>query len=65
MTKEELKQEGPRALPALARVSEVAQSVGMSVGTIYKLVDSQDLKAVKVRGAVRIHRDSVLDYFGF
>lgn len=52
-------------MPALARVSEVAQSVGMSVGTIYKLVDSQDLKAVKVRGAVRIHRDSVLDYFGF
>ena len=61
----ELAKNGPQALPALARVSEVAKSVGLSVGTIYKLIADGDITAVKVRGALRVHRESVLDYFGF
>lgn len=61
----ELAKNGPQALPALARVSEVANSVGLSVGTIYKLIADGDITAVKVRGALRVHRESVLDYFGF
>lgn len=61
---EQLTKDGPRALPALARVSDVAKSVGLSVGTIYKLIASGDIHATKARGAVRVHRDSVLEYFG-
>ncbi len=60
----DLTQEGPKALPALARVSDVAKACGISVGTIYHLIGDGDITATKVRGALRVHRDSVLSYFG-
>lgn len=59
-----LEMDGPKALPKLCRVSDVAQACGLSRTTIYKLMKSGDIKATQARGAWRVDRDSVLSYFG-
>ena len=59
-----LEMDGPKALPKLCRVSDVAHACGLSRTTIYKLRKSGDRKATQARGAWRVDRDSVLSYFG-
>lgn len=52
-------------LPALLTVGQVARDVlGVSERTVYRMIEDGQLRAVKVRGALRINRDALLSQFG-
>ena len=52
-------------LPALLTVGQVARDVlGVSERTVYRMIDDGQIRAVKVRGALRINRDVLLSQFG-
>jgi excisionase family DNA binding protein len=46
----------------LLRVDEVAEHLRVSLATIYRMKDEGDLEAKKIRGAIRITRESVLAF---
>jgi len=48
--------------PLLYRMSEVADLLSVGQSKVYGLVKAGKLKAVKVDGATRIPRDSLLSY---
>lgn len=48
----------------LVSVRDVAECCGVHRSTIYKLIKDGELKAVKVRNAIRLNRDAVCDYLG-
>ncbi|OUO46003.1 hypothetical protein B5F79_08635 [Olsenella sp. An285] len=53
------------ALPVLLSVGQVARDVlGVSERTVYRMIDDGQIRAVKVRGALRINRDALLAQFG-
>lgn len=52
-------------LPALLPVGQVARDVlGVSERTVYRMIEDGEIRAVKVRGALRINRDALLAQFG-
>lgn len=52
-------------LPTLLTVGQVARSVlGVSERTVYRMIEDGQIKAVKIRGALRINRDALLAQFG-
>lgn len=52
-------------LPALLTVRQVARDVlGVSERTVYRMIDGGQIRAVKVRGALRVNRDALLSQFG-
>ena len=44
------------------RVDEVARYFSISKRTIYRLIADEDLKGVKIRESIRIHRDDLEKY---
>lgn len=54
-----------RDMQELVTVSQVAECMQISKGTVYNLVRDGKLPAVKVRGnMIRLNRDAVCSYFG-
>lgn len=54
-----------RDMHELVTVSQVAECMQVSKGTVYNLVKEGKLPAVKVRGnMIRLNRDAVCSYFG-
>ncbi|MDD6704900.1 MAG: helix-turn-helix domain-containing protein [Olsenella sp.] len=53
-----------RDYPQLITVAQFAQVAGITRATAYKLIKSGDLKAVHIRSAWRINRDSACSYLG-
>lgn len=54
-----------RDMHELVTVSQVAECMQVSKGTVYNLVREGKLPAVKVRGnMIRLNRDAVCSYFG-
>lgn len=53
-----------RDYPEMISVLDFARYTGLSRATIYKLVRDGDIKASRIRNAIRIHRDSACDYLG-
>lgn len=54
-----------RDMHELVTVSQVAECMQVSKGTVYNLVREGKLPAVKVRGnMIRLNRDAVCPYFG-
>lgn len=54
-----------RDMHELVMVSQVAECMQVSKGTVYNLVREGKLPAVKVRGnMIRLNRDAVCSYFG-
>lgn len=51
-------------LQDVVTVKQVANCLQVSRGTIYSLINDGQLKAVKVRGSIRLNRDQVCSYFG-
>lgn len=52
-------------LPALLPVGQVARDVlGVSERTVYRMIEDGEIRAVKVRGALRINRGALLAQFG-
>lgn len=52
-------------LSALLTVGQVARDVlGVSERTVYRMIEDGQIRAVKVRGALRINRDALLSQFG-
>ena len=52
-------------LPALLTVSQVANDVlGVSERTVYRMIEDGQIKAVRIRNALRINRDALLSQFG-
>lgn len=53
------------SLPMLLTVSQVAEDIfGVSEHTVYRMIEDGQISAVKVRGSVRINRDSLFEQFG-
>lgn len=53
------------SLPMLLTVSQVAEDIfGVSERTVYRMIEDGQISAVKVRGSVRINRDSLFEQFG-
>src|SRR5262245_33561938 len=52
----------PQADPCFITVAAAADMLGVSVKTVYKLFHDKQLRGIKVGSAVRIDRQSVLDY---
>lgn len=53
------------SLPMLLTVSQVAKDIfGVSERTVYRMIEDGQIKTVKVRGALRINRDSLFEQFG-
>lgn len=44
-------------LPELATPSEWAEAFNVSLRTVYRMCEDEELKTVKVRGSIRICRD--------
>jgi excisionase family DNA binding protein len=44
------------------RVDEIARYFSISKRTIYRLVEDEDLKGVRIRKAIRIHRNDLERY---
>ena len=52
-------------LPALLTVSQVANDVlGVSERTVYRMIEDGQIRAVRIRNALRISRDALLSQFG-
>ena len=52
-------------LPALLTVSQVAKDVlGVSERTVYRMIEDGQIRAVRIRNALRINRDALLSQFG-
>ena len=52
-------------LPALLTVSQVANDVlGVSERTVYRMIEDGQIRAVRIRNALRINRDALLSQFG-
>lgn len=49
-------------LPLVLNTKEVAEILGVSMGTVYRILDSGELKSVRVRHQYRISRDALLAY---
>ena len=57
--------ETTNSLPALLTVSQVANDVlGVSERTVYRMIEDGQIKAVRIRNALRINRDALLSQFG-
>ena len=48
----------------LVTVKQVAEAAQVCRGTVYEMIARGDLKAVKLRGAIRLNRDEVCRYLG-
>ncbi len=48
----------------LVTVRQVAECAQVCRNTIYQLIKDGELRAVKIRGAIRLNRDEVCSYFG-
>lgn len=48
----------------LVTVKQVANALQVSTGTVYNLIKSGELRAVKLHGAIRLNRDEVCNYVG-
>lgn len=44
------------------RVDEVARYFSISIRTIYRLIEDEELPALKIRGSLRIHRNDLTKY---
>lgn len=44
------------------RVDEVAQYFSISRRTIYRIIENNELPALRIRGSLRIHRDDLKQY---
>lgn len=53
-----------RDYPQFITVADFARVAGITRATAYKLIKSGDLKAVHIRSAWRINRDSACSYLG-
>lgn len=53
-----------RDMSELVTVKQVAESAQVCRGTIYNLVRDGELRAIRLRGAIRLNRDEVCSYFG-
>ena len=51
-------------LPELLTVKQAAKLANVCDRTIYRMVDSGEIKAVRIRNALRINRDALLSQFG-
>ena len=49
-------------LPLVLSTKDVAEVLGVSMTTVYHLVNSGELKSVRVRRQIRVTRDALLDY---
>lgn len=57
--------ETTNSLPALLTVSQVANDVlGVSERTVYRMIEDGQIRAVRIRNALRINRDALLSQFG-
>lgn len=53
------------SLPALLTVRQVAEDVlGVSERTVYRMIEDGQIRAVRIRNALRINRDALLSQFG-
>ena len=50
------------SLPLVLSTKDVAEVLGVSMTTVYHLVNSGELKSVRVRRQIRVTRDALLDY---
>lgn len=57
-------QKSLRDLGELVTVKQVADAAQVCRGTVYEMIARGDLKAVKLRGAIRLNRDEVCRYLG-
>lgn len=48
----------------LIGVPLAARILGVSERTVYRMIEDGEIRAVKVRGALRINRDALLAQFG-
>lgn len=53
-----------RDMGELVTVKQVAEYAGVCRNTIYQLIKGGELRAVKIRGAIRLSRDEVCSYLG-
>lgn len=53
-----------RNMGELVTVKQVASCAQVCRNTIYQLIKDGELRAVKIRGAIRLNRDEVCSYFG-
>lgn len=53
-----------REMGELVTVKQVAECAQVCRNTIYQLIKDGELRAVKIRGAIRLNRDEVCSYFG-
>ena len=53
------------SLPALLTVRQVAEDVlGVSERTVYRMIEDGQIRATRIRNALRINRDALLSQFG-
>ncbi len=46
------------------RVDEVADIFQVSIRTIRRMIDSEELPVIRLRGAVRVSRDAIITFSG-
>ena len=44
------------------RVDEIAKHFSISCRTVYRMIEDEELPAVKIRGSLRIHRNDLSKY---
>lgn len=49
-------------LPDLASVSQTAAALNVSIKTVYRLVEEGAVRAYRIRGSLRINKNSIRSY---
>ena len=49
-------------LPLVLSAKDVAELLGVSMTTVYRLIDSGAIRSVRVRRQIRVSRDSFLSF---
>ena len=48
--------------PSLQKVSDVAERLSVSESLVYKIIGSKELRSIKVRGAIRVREEHLIEY---
>ena len=46
----------------LLKVSDVAERLSVSESLVYKIIGSKELRSIKVRGAIRVREEHLIEY---